>query len=257
MDMNLMRDVVLTAAGNAAIAHVPKRPPWPDYVGFAFQRDCVFSDKDKVVLASDPNAWIESLRSRCSGLWLHCVPRAGDDRLNSAFLGGGPRWIIEAVQQGGSELWEGEDRIEKPDAPDRRIYRVTYTRIATGWTRPRPNLRISGVKAAIDSAVAAVETFARDEAAHFVPFFSRARAELHDAEVAPSADHLEEFAELGLEARQLWAAITSAYQFGGMGSWNDRSYEGEKGGQYDAISQALFDALNAGIEAVANSTFPT
>jgi hypothetical protein len=45
--------------------------------------------------------------------------------------------------------------------------------------------------------------------------------------------------------------------FGGMGSWNDGAYGSEDAGIGDPLSQALFDALQAALASVANSTAPT
>ncbi len=45
-----------------------------------------------------------------------------------------------------------------------------------------------------------------------------------------------------------------AWVFGGMGSWNDLWFEGEAQGEYDRVSDRLFQTVNEAIRAAANTS---
>lgn len=49
-------------------------------------------------------------------------------------------------------------------------------------------------------------------------------------------------------------AAQSAWVFGGMGSWNDMSFDGEKGREYEESSEDLFIAVNDAICVAANES---
>ena len=62
-------------------------------------------------------------------------------------------------------------------------------------------------------------------------------------------------ANYSIAARQLLLASSSAWVFGGMGSWNDLSFEKEEDNQhYETLSTALYNAINRGILAATNSS---
>ena len=49
-------------------------------------------------------------------------------------------------------------------------------------------------------------------------------------------------------------ACQSAWVFGGMGSWNDMSFEGADQAEYDRLSEELFSILNETIQTAANAS---
>lgn len=49
-------------------------------------------------------------------------------------------------------------------------------------------------------------------------------------------------------------ACQSAWVFGGMGSWNDMSFEGADQAEYDRLSEELFNTLNETIQTAANAS---
>ena len=55
-------------------------------------------------------------------------------------------------------------------------------------------------------------------------------------------------------ARCLLDACQTAWVFGGMGSWNDLTFDGPDGAEYDRVSEWLFTALNEAIYTGANSS---
>lgn len=49
-------------------------------------------------------------------------------------------------------------------------------------------------------------------------------------------------------------AAQSAWVFGGMGSWNDMTFDGEERREYEAASEELFTAVNNAICVAANES---
>lgn len=60
------------------------------------------------------------------------------------------------------------------------------------------------------------------------------------------------------EARHLAAMAAQAWVFGGMGSWNDVSFENvATAAEYEAVSRNLYDAVLIALEASADSSYET
>src|SRR5262249_45231523 len=156
-----------------------------------------------------------------------------------------------------SDIWEGGEKLGDRKAPDRKIWSAGYVRIATAQQIDPPARRpLRDVMVELDGTLARIAAFARENADDFVKAFSDAREALANpvAKIVTSNELLP-FADLNADARQLWAACEAAWVFGGMGSWNDMGFDGDKGKLYDELSATLFAQLNDAIVAVANSTF--
>jgi hypothetical protein len=173
----------------------------------------------------------------------------------AAFVGGGPRFLIEAVGQFNSELWEGFHRLGDRNDPDRRIWLCTH--IMQGMIPVKDVEPVQKLPAALESlhsALSAIETYARAEKYDtFADCFVRASQALEGRRKDPWPHEREIVRYTGFDERQLnvFHAINHAWVFGGMGSWNDLG----GGPQYDEVSEKLYSALNNTIVALANSTF--
>ncbi len=234
-----VRNVVLVAAANGAIAGIRRRKLWPDDPVFQFCQECVFVDGKNTVVAADPDAWIDRVRSEFDGVRLR-EPK---------------RWHIEAVKADGAEVWEGSEEIGDSTASDRRIWRAGFRRVATHANKQKPAERPPAeLIAALDQTLEEIASFAKAEKIdNFQRLFEEGRAALH---TSPRHDPLFTLAEFGTEAKQLWCALGPAWVFGGMGSWNDMGFDGASGEMYSRLTGALSSELNEAIMAVANSTWP-
>ncbi len=259
MQMNIPVALSLTAAANAVIAGRDIGPFWPDNRIFVFDKRFVFQDKSGALLAEDPTRWLKSLKGETQGIWLQSVKRNENDRLESAFANGGRRWILEAVKATGSDLWEGAEFLGDQKAADQKIWNTVYTRIATNWRQPRVASRSNtNISTDLAKTLRDVATFA-DEAGlgHFAHIYRDALAVLESGEPEPSApgDDFPTLARLKPDAARLYSAALGGWNFGGMGSWNDYSFEGEMNRRYEQLTQELFDRLCEALVAVANTTF--
>jgi hypothetical protein len=175
-------------------------------------------------------------------------------RMSVGFVGGGPRWVIEAVGKTIAEMWEGFDRLGEKDAPDRKIWLTTY--VLLGETQPgaMETAELGPALAKLRDVLPRIEAFAHREGYdNFADCFARALAALDGGLEAPDqSDDDVRYTVMGPDQRRIRRAIDSAWVFGGMGSWNDISGAGP---EYDQLSESLFAALNEAICALANSTF--
>ena len=170
-------------------------------------------------------------------------------------VGGGPRWLIEPVYDDFSELWEGFDRLGDKNAPDKKIWMSAYVLLGEAEAPARVEANVQAASAALRAALVDIEALARRlEQTSFAEAFVGARAALDGETTGVALDFLQH-ADLEPDATRLLFAIGRGWVFGAMGSWNDLAVEPSLKAAYDATSEALFRALNAGVLAVANSSY--
>lgn len=272
MQTSLAQMVALCCHGNA-IAHGNQLPPF-----FPANSTCQFCESIQftvggksesgesiaVPFAHSPDEWIQGLQKRgILGFRLH--QRAQNhpqisDRNSSAFVGGGRLWRIEAVRKGASsEFWLSKWEVGDRNAPDRRIWRVTYGLIEVSSTAPMPLRPLEEIIAELRLALVAIRVFAEaNNCANFIPSFDQALRALENPE-ADIGYHKDLFipGTLTIAAQSLLKAAQSAWVFGGMGSWNDMGFSGELQSEYERVSDSLFNLLNESVEAAATSSMPS
>jgi hypothetical protein len=243
---------------------------YPDNSSFQFCRSVTFvrlkatgGKPLELAYASAPGDWFAKLRNDgVVGLRVVHLP-ANDpgisERMSVAFVGGGGRWLIEAVHGSRSDYWEGRWETTGKQEPDRRIWVVTYGQVTEG---ERPSSTASKgmrqITQELESLLPRMQTFAeRHNLPAFTAFFGDARKLL----AAPSplgAVYHKDIAPQGTlspEAQALLAAAQTAWVFGGMGSWNDISFEGADQTDYDSLSEQLYVLLKQATIEATNSSF--
>jgi hypothetical protein len=262
--------LMIVAAGNAQLAGRDISGFWPGAPTFKFLKLCDFrlppasgnESDDFPLVAADPLEWFNLQKANCRGYRLHSTQRQRrpnqqtdtPDRLLAAFVGGGQRFLIEAVGQFNSEFWEGFHRLGDRNDPDRRIWLCTH--ILQGMM-PVQEVEVTQLPAALGNlrtALIAIEAHARAEKYdNFADCFARASSALAGERQDPWPHHAEIVRYTGFDERQLNVlhAINHAWVFGGMGSWNDLG----GGPGYDQVSEKLYSALNESIAVLGNSTF--
>src|SRR5689334_7069274 len=184
--------LMLVAAGNAYHAGRDISGFWPDAPTFQFLKLCEFrlapksgNDADEYPLvAADPLEFFALHKRNCRGYRLHHTSRKrgpnqqidAPDRMLTAFVGGGAQWLIEAVGEVNSELWEGFHRLGDRDDPDRRIW--LCTNIMQGMMPVKESEPVGLAEALSDLRVTLpdIEAYARDEKwENFADCFARAR----------------------------------------------------------------------------------
>jgi hypothetical protein len=276
MNGHIYSSLMLVSVGNGYLSGRDVGAFWPDANAFAYLKVCEFrrppassNDTDEYPLvAADPPEWFGKLKTDGRrGLRLHhTTPTRGpsqqlnvSDRMLAGMVGGGQRWLIEAAGEKESELWEPFNRVGDRNDPQRKIWLRTHILQAPAVPRADLDADVSALPleetvTRLRAALVEVEAFARKQTYdNFADIFRDAIASL-DGKGDPQGWMKTDTGLSGFGPRQfaILDAASQAWVFGGMGSWNDLP----GGPDYDRVSQALYDALNDCIAALANSTFP-
>lgn len=264
MQTAALQVLALVAHGNAALADVSLGDFYPNHGIFQFDEFTRFVDLDAAAdgsfaetpYAEDPNAWFDRLADEgCQGLRAQWTPSSEgleEDRRTVSFVGGGGRWILEAIYEDGSDIWEARWTLGDQAHPQRKIWRVTYGRIAKRWkTAPASLWSIEQIAGALEAVLRQAIAYAKKaDLQNFAIAFDGAIALLKaDALEPPFGLALP--GQLPVLAARLLAAANAAWVFGGQGSWNDI---GDSGPEYEKLSDDLFKILTASlVEAVNRS----
>ena len=148
MNGPLAQFVALTCHANAFLRgrRVPEFFPgnstcqFCDSVKFVEVSKTLFGKVREGPVAANPNAWFQHLSTeQVTGIRLGCTPQNKpgiSDRMSSAFVGGGGTWAMEALQpRGKSAIWLSRWEVWNQNAPERRIWRVSYGRVSEIPTR--------------------------------------------------------------------------------------------------------------------------
>jgi len=220
------------------------------------------SEPARRVLAENPDDWIHALPLReVDGARLSFAPRNDpriSDRLAAGFVGGGRIWQMQVLRDDGeTEIWSSDWRVAERDAPDRRIWHVDYRLDAT---RPREAYRgrnLTVVRQAMGERLLDARNFSeRHTEGTFSQHFAAALTALDD----PAADvgYHRDIAlpgQLNATAESLLKASMCAWVFGGMGSWNDMSFDEPLQTEYDNVSDGLFEIIHEAIEVAVASSY--
>ena len=264
--------IVLTTHGNAFLRRSPRfdlSDFYPSHGTFKFCEYVRFADLkpkgegwEQFPYASDPKEWLMRLQREgvrrlrmiyASSAGAQAEDTASSDRMLVGFVGGGGRWVIEAMKASGSDYWEGSWDTGDQERADQKIWQVTYGRIASDQpAADGPDLDPAALRNRLAENLQAIGDFARmHKLDNFARAFDGGLAQLNS-----SRPHESDFAPdgaLSLPAAQLLGAVQTAWVFGGMGSWNDMGFDGEDQVTYDRLSEELYQLLNAAMVAAANS----
>lgn len=266
MNGPIAQSVALVCHGNAYLSGT--RVPF-----FPANSTCRYCDRIEFVapaphgeaasVADMPDAWFAYLAHEAvSGLLLARTPRnrsLAPDRMSAGFVGGGEVWAIEALRGGGPcDLWYDRWHVWNRAAPEQRIWRVAYLRSESPGPSSAAREELAAVRRELETALGEILDFARrHECGGFVESFADGLGALRGASGAKRGYHMD-LAPAGIlsaDALAILDACQHASVFGGMGSWNDMSFDGAEGEAYDRVSERLFRAVNRAIAAAANESF--
>lgn len=269
MQGNIDAALSLVAAGNAFLRGEDVAGFWPDAGGFTYTATCEFQTPpaeggdEFVLVAEDPLAWFASLKPWCRGLRLHTSASriqpgqlAGiTERESVAFIGGGPRWIVEAVGAHRSELWESFQSLGDEADPQQKMWLTTWILQDVVAPLDAEAISLDAAAPTLAGVLPEIAGFARREQLdNFADLFEEAIRLLDghvDDNLAFSGD-LMRYGHVDQHLAATYAAVGHAWVFGGMGSWNDL---GGVPDPYEELSERLFRALCDVVCGVANATF--
>ncbi|MEQ1820142.1 MAG: hypothetical protein ABL871_16190 [Terricaulis sp.] len=267
MQVPILRALAMVAVGNAALSGRDVSGFYPNDPIFRFSASLDFMTPRETgplkQVAHGAADWFEKLKKRkCRGFRLHNSPmqqnkKLGhiDDRLLVGMVGGGPRWLIEAVYGDHSELWEGFDRVGDQNAADKKIWLSAYVLIGEAASAESIDTNIKGASIDLRDALLNIEPVARAiPGTGFADIFVAARQTLEGKDLPYPLEFLR-YTQMKPEAERLLKAAGRAWVFGAMGSWNDVGVDAALKPRYDSASKALFDALARAVLVSANSTY--
>jgi hypothetical protein len=159
------------------------------------------------------------------------------------------RWWIVATLPGGAEGWRAVWTVTDQTAPDHRIWSVVYSRAENGPEPVEP--AVEPARAELEQALSLAVAFCARHDTTFGHAFDSALALLHverpETDLLPAVGYRP-------EARRLLVSADQAWVFGGMGSWNDLSFDDKAvQAEYEELSRRLFAAVLGGIVTATNS----
>jgi len=239
---------------------------YPNNSTFKFCNSIIFVDMKKFLrvtetrVANNPCEWLSWLKHHyCRRLYLRYAATHDPqlpDHLSVAFAGGGGTWYVVSAFPNSVDYWLNRWEVTDRNAPDKKIWTVTYRRVAT----QKPKLEtlindLSPCKKRFESVLKQVEAFAaRNDLDYFAQCFQNGLEALaSDNPMILYHEDLLPDVGFSLEAKQLIAAASAAWVFGGMGSWNDLGFDGEEQNEYERLSKELYAIINLSIERSVNS----
>jgi hypothetical protein len=269
MNGPLAQIVALTCFGNASIdgTTVPRFFPqnstsqFCESVSFVELKKSFFGQAKEIVVANTPDEWFAALVKRgAAGIRLIRMAQNDpqiSDRMAASFVGGGGTWMMEVLSDADrSEYWAARWEVMNQNAPDSRIWKVTYALVGHGRTMPDDRRGLQIVMADFHKSLESIHSFAaRETSGSFTDCFANALRAFEE----PAADvgYHKDLAppnQLSIDQSVALKAAMCAWVFGGMGSWNDMGFDGATHIEYERVSEELFGFLNEVIEIAASST---
>lgn len=260
----------LAAYGNKYLSGLPDDNYYPGNSIFMFCKFVKFIDVQKSgekwieqEFADDPQEWFETLKDagviQIRVRYISTNDEEISDRMSAAFVGGGGRWLLEAVKPNASDFWEADWVVGDREDPDQKIWHVKYGRILRDSNQPeQPSLPVEEVKKRLKNALIKISEFAHsNDYVYFGECFDRGISALSDSP-ADIENAYKIFPDnyAAPQYHQLINACQSAWVFGGMGSWNDIVFgDGELQDCYEELSDELFSLVNLAL-VVASNPFP-
>ncbi|WP_157578413.1 hypothetical protein [Rudaea cellulosilytica] len=271
MQGTIAQIVALVVQGNAYIRSADQAVAFPAaHSTLAFCEFVKFVDLrrsgaglSETAFAADPASWIEKLRqNEVQSIRMAYMPSGETqtgptDRMLVGFVGGGGHWLLKTAGPKGSDYWEGRWVVGDQNRSDRKIWQVTYGRIAVNQpSQLGPPADLESLKRRLVKNLKEISAFARHHNLDgFAKAFEAGLSHLESSSPGNGLHHNDMLSSrMPLTAAQLLSAAQSAWVFGGMGSWNDLGFEGNEQRKYDNLSEELYRLLNDSIVAAANST---
>lgn len=213
--------------------------------------------------AKDPNTWFKKLQEtgvvQLRVRYISTNKKEISDRMSVAFVGGGGRWLIEAVKPTKSDFWEARWEVGDRNDPEQNIWHVKYGRILRNSDQPEQPLPTTDeIKEQLKETLQRIRYFANtNDCGSFGECLDRGMKALDEPPIASDKEYQifpSDYAPP--EYQQLLNACQRAWVFGGMGSWNDIGFnDAATHKEYEELSDKLFSLIYLAL-IVASNPFP-
>lgn len=227
-----------------------------------FKKKFFFLEPKESVIANNPTEWFNYLKTDgCKHLRLYFEYSkdqsfAKDHKL-AGIVGGGGSWLIESVYDNYSNYWSSKWEVINQHASDSKTWAVNYR--MTLKKQPVSNLQIDNrrIKEELGQTLKEIADFAFEkDLRNWGDLFAKAILALESLTPESSYFHRDLIPadKYSLTAKQIIFAANSAWVFGGMGSWNDLSFNCKEDNEtYDRLSEQLYSIINEAIIAGTNT----
>jgi hypothetical protein len=176
--------------------------------------------------------------------------------MSAGFVGGGGNWFIATERNHKADCWQAKWDVWDRKAPENRIWRVDYMLVCDADVTENEPTDLKVISDKLSNTLKQIHEFAqRHGIDNFADSFAKAGECLQSDDPFSLVYHkdLAPAGLLSLDAMRLLASSQAAWVFGGMGSWNDMSFEGDESKKYENLSDTLFSLINEAICEATNS----
>ena len=214
------------------------------------------------VVANDPTAWFALLKQEgCRGLKAYYHPseeneQGTPDYKLAGFVGGGGTWLIETVYPSYSDFWAARWVADQPDDPQQNIWSVSYGRTLSNVDTISYSPEVNHISNGLKEILTDIYAFAsHHQLNNWSKLFQTALDLLESNQPATGwYENVIIKSSYSQAALQIIFSAMAAHVFGGMGSWNDLSFESEEDRKtYEELSFYLYDYINRALLSGINS----
>lgn len=232
-------------------------------VEFVEYRESFFFSKEKEkVVATTPTNWFKKLKKGgCRKLRLYFQfsedQSLVQDHKMAGMLGGGGNWLIEAIYEDYSDFWIDRWILDDNKSANQTTWKVSYILLES--LEPIINLQfdLETAKGNLNQTLTKISDFAsQHNFQEWVKVFEEAKAILFSTNPIENYyfHDIIDSVNYSLTAQQVLFAAGRAWVFGGMGSWNDISFDNEEDNiRYEELSAELYNKIIQSIIASVNS----
>lgn len=212
----------------------------------------LFSKNKEITAGNDPIEWFHFLKQHsCRELrayYQHSQDQESiKDYMSAGFVGGGGKWLIEAIYKDFSDFWYAHWDVGNREDPDNKIWTVNYEAVARKHEKRNVQFLLHPTMNTLEKKLNEIELFARENNLDFwADRFKAALSALHSE--TPNSDFYHPdmiiVKNYSSQANQLIFGAVKAWVFGGMGSWNDIGFEEkEKQEKFSRLTEDLYEAV--------------
>lgn len=218
-------------------------------------------DEPMEIVADSAENWFSLYENKnIQEIYLDWVRLNKKERLEEiqtcGFANGCGRWILQIIDsEDRAECWELNQSPTHPEDPDSRIWTKRFYRTAVDISPvqisyPSLDYAVDELKKYLQKSLqfSCRQDFIEQEQYSHSEQFEKALNLLEDEHPLQNTPYPDLIPpdEYPLKARQLLAANIFAFNFRGMGSWNDMSFKGAIEKDFVNLSDDLYGAINMG-----------
>ncbi|MFD1175936.1 hypothetical protein ACFQ3W_06395 [Paenibacillus puldeungensis] len=201
-------------------------------------------------------SWLQDLKNRdCKGVMILNNSKSKDERITSAFVGGGRKWSLICLFDNTKELWLPSWELE--NKPPNTKWQITYNLLDPDLDINLENdhVNLDELSDRLKNALSNISQLAEDIDEEFwkESFFDKA-LQIVEGKLVKENQLPDIYSD---QAQRIINAVYSSWVFGGMGSWNDSPpYSAQLHGkekEFSLFSDTLYETMMDCIEGAVNS----